>query len=120
MLETHVIPTIQGKKGLWLQQDGARVHSNNEVIDFLKGEFNGRVISNRLDFSWPAKSPNLNLLDSFFWGAAEAEVNKKKPKMICDLKNVVEDYANQITRDTLHRVVDKFLERVKICYQEDG
>ena len=25
MLETHVMPTIQGKKGLWFQQDGARV-----------------------------------------------------------------------------------------------
>ena len=28
----------------------------------------------------------------FFWGAAEAEVNKKKPKTIYDLKKVVEDY----------------------------
>ena len=111
---------IQGKKGLWFQQDGARVHTTNEVLDFLKGKFNGRVISNRLDFSWPAKSPDLNPLDYFFWGAAEADVNKKKPKTICDLKKVVEDYANQITRDTLHRVDDNFMERVKICFQEDG
>ena len=82
MLENHVMPTIQGKKGLWFQQDGARVHTTDEVLDFLKSKFNGRVISNRLDFSWPAKSPNLNPLDYFFWGAAEAEVNKKKLKRL--------------------------------------
>ena len=41
MLETHVIPTIQGKKGFWFQQDGARVHTTNEVLNFLKGKFNG-------------------------------------------------------------------------------
>ena len=120
MLENHVMPAIQGKKGLWFQQDGARVHTTDEVLDFLKSKFNGRVISNRLDFSWPAKSPDLNPLDYFFWGAAEAEVNEKKPKTICDLKKVVENYANQITRDTLHRVADNFMRRVKICYQEDG
>ena len=51
----------------------------------------------------------LNLL------AAEAEVNKKKPKTICDPKNVVEDYANQIKRDILHRVADNFMERVKFA-----
>ena len=96
------------------------MHTTNEVLDFLKGKFNGRVISNRLDFSWPAKSPDLNPLDYFFWGAAEAEVYRKKPKTIFDLKKVVENYANQITRDTLHRVADNFMERVKICYQEDG
>ena len=35
-------------------------------------------------------------------------------------KSCWENYANQITRDTLHRVGDNFMERVKICYQEDG
>ena len=62
-----------------------------EDVDFLKSKFNGRALSNRLAFSWPAKSPDLNPLDYLFLGAAEAEVNKQKPKTICDLKKVVED-----------------------------
>ena len=103
MIKSHVRPTIQGKKGLWFQQDGARVHTTNEVLDFLKGKLNGRVISNCLDFRWPVKSPDLNPLDYFFWGTAEAEVNKKRLKTICDLQKVEEDYANQIT---IHRVAD--------------
>ena len=119
MLKTHVMLTIQGRKGLWLQQDGVRVQTTNEVLDFLKSKLNGWVISNRLDFSWPAKSPDLNQLDYYFYGAAVVEVNKKNPKTIFDLKKVVEDYANQVTRDKLHRVADNFRERVKICYQKD-
>ena len=115
MLEIHAMPTK--KRHLASTGWGTGTYNQRSLL-FSEGLY-GRVISNRLDFSWPAKSPDLNPLDYFFWGAAEAEVNKKKPKTICDLKKVVEDYANQFTRDTLHRVADNFMERVKICYQED-
>ena len=70
--------------------------------------------------SWPAKSPDLNPLDFYFWGAAEAEVFQKKPTTIPELKAIVETYASRIPRDTLLRVADNFMERAKICNQEDG
>ena len=55
-----------------------------------------------------------------FWGAAEAEVFQKKPKTIPELKAIVETYASRIPRDILLRVADNFMERAKICNQEDG
>ena len=66
---------------------GCRVHTINEVLDFLKGKFNGRVISKRLYFSWPAKSADLNPLDFFLLGCSRSR-SKKKPKTICDLKKM--------------------------------
>ena len=35
-------------------------------------------------------------------------------------QKVVDNYANQITRDTLQRVAENFVERVRICYKDDG
>ena len=111
----------RGKKAFGFNRmgHGCRVHTINEVLDFLKGKFNGRVISNQLHFSWPPKSADSNPLDFFLLGCSRSR-SKETPKTICSLKKVVGDYANQITRDTLHRVADSFMERVKIWYQEDG
>ena len=63
------------------------IRTINEVLDFLKGKFNGRVISNRLHFCWPIKSADLNLLDFFLLGCSRSR-SKKKPKTICDLKKM--------------------------------
>ena len=60
MLKGVVWPAIRREKGLWFQQDWARVHTTNEVLDFPQKKFDGRVISNRLNMSWPAKSPDSN------------------------------------------------------------
>ena len=52
--------------------------------------------------------------------AAEAEVFQKKPKTIPELKAIVETYASRIPRDSPLCVADNFMERAKICNQEDG
>ena len=69
MLENKVWPAVKSvatKKKYWFQQDGARVHTTNDCLAFLQDKFQGRVISNRLNFFWPAKSPKLNPLDFYF------------------------------------------------------
>ena len=59
-------------------------------------------------------------MDFYFWVAAEAEVFQKKPKTIPELKAIVETYASRIPRDSPLCVADNFMERAKICNQEDG
>ena len=63
------VKSVETKKKYWFQQDGARVQTTNDCLVFLQDEFQGRVISNRLDFFLPAKSPDLNPLDVFFLGS---------------------------------------------------
>ena len=89
-------PALKGsatKKRLWFQQDGARVHTANSCLKFLQEKLPGRVISNRLDYEWPPCSADLSMLDFWFWGQAQQEVYKAKPKSIEELKNVVERFA---------------------------
>ena len=77
-------------------------------------------MSNKTDFPWPPKSPDLNPLDFYFWGVAEKEVFDKKPKSLEELKLIVENFAKGISRDTLLRVADNFCTRAKLCIQEEG
>ena len=123
MLEKKVWPAVKSvatKKKYWFQQDGARVHTTKDCLAFLKDKFQGRVISNRLDFFWPAKSPDLNPLDFYFWGVAEARVREEKPKTIEELKAVVENFVGEICKETLWNVADNFIKRAKMCHQQDG
>ena len=52
----------------------------DDCLAFFQDKFQRRVISNRLDFLWPAKSPDLNQLDFYFWRVAEARIRKEKPR----------------------------------------
>ena len=118
ILKDVVWPPVIRKKDIWLQKDGARVHTENDVFNFLQKYLKYDFFSNSLTMSWPAKSPDLNPLDFCFWGAAEVEVNQKKPKTIPELKRIVEEFAFPIPRNTLPRVADNFIPRVRNCSQE--
>ena len=123
MLEDKVWPVVRGsasRKGFWFQQDGARAHTAKACLDFLQQKFPGRVISDRLEFEWPPFSPNLNILDYWFWNEAERAVLKKKPSTLDDLKIVVEDVARNMSEDVIYRVADHFALRCKMCVESRG
>ena len=71
-------------------------------------------------FEWSANSPDLNPLDFCFWGMAMAEVWKKKPKTIPELKKVVEDFFNNLGPDFIKNCVLNIKKRAQLCVQEQG
>ena len=77
-------------------QDGARVHTTEEVMAWLKAKFQGRVISRKAEVEWPPYSPDLNPLDYFFWSYAMIRVRRRKPATIEELKETVEDVARTV------------------------
>ena len=57
--------------------------------------FQGKLISNKLDFICPPRSPDLNPLDFFLWGYLKSRVFANKPKTIEELiSNIRTDVAN--------------------------
>ena len=111
---------ISTRKGLWFQQDGARPHTCKTVLDFLREKFHGRILSNLTDRIWPPYSPDLNPLDYFFWGYANKKVFEKQPKSINELRQVIEDTANNMDSKMLHKVVENFMKIAVTCVKYGG
>ena len=123
MLKNKVWPPVGGtatRDGQWFMQDGPKPHTTNDCLEFLQEKFQNRVVSNRLEFFWPAKSPDLNPLDFFFWGVAEKSVYDAKPRSLEQLKKVVELCAKNVTRETLIKAAQNFRKRATFCLANEG
>ena len=123
MLRDKVWPAISDHPNLrdiYFMQDGARPHTTDDVLSFLKEKFHNRVISDKLDLFWPPKSPDLNLCDTFLWPYLEQLVFQENPSSVEELKEVVERFAKEIPKDMLLRATDNFFKRVLACAEEDG
>ena len=123
MLESKVWPAVRrsaSRNRLWFMQDGARPHTTNECLDFLKEKFNNRVISDKLDLFWLPKSPDLDPLDYSVWGNAEKAVFQAKPETVEELKKVVEDYLESVSKEELLRITANFNKRAALCLKVNG
>lgn len=59
---------------MWFQHDGAPPHVGRLVREHLDARFPERWIGRFGPVAWPARSPDLNPLDFFFWGRMDALV----------------------------------------------
>ncbi|CAF4928630.1 unnamed protein product [Pieris macdunnoughi] len=55
-------------RDMWFQQDGCPAHYSRLVRNHLNEEYPDRWIGRGGTISWPARSPDLNPLDFFYWG----------------------------------------------------
>ena len=104
----------------FLSSDGASAHTTKGNLNYLKSKFGNRVISRFMDVEQPSRSPDLNPLDFYFWGAAQQKVYDSKVKTIPALKQVVNEFAASISEETIRKVCDNITKRVKLCKQENG
>ena len=63
--------------------------------------FQNHVVSIRLEFFWPAKSPDLYPLIFIFWGIAEKSVYDSKHWSLQQLEKIVKLCARNVSRKTL-------------------
>lgn len=106
----------------WFMQDGARPHRTQDVFDVLEEYFDDRVIA--LDylkfkgkgFDWPPYSPDLTPCDYFLWGTLKDQVYGTNPSTINELENAIQKACVSISRDTLHKVTENFVLRLRhVC-----
>ena len=83
-LRRQLIPeceTLYPENDFIFQQDGATSHTSNQCQAFLKETLGrGRYIS-KIKNEWPPKSPDLNVLDYYFWSRVAVKVyeGRKEP-----------------------------------------
>lgn len=129
LLATKVIPSLKEKlndddfQKCWYQQDGASAHTARSTIDFLKREFDGRVISLNADFSpykWPAHSPDMNPLDYWFWSALKFFIRRQTPKSKQELELIFYLAVTTFTQEQVKKAVSDLHWRLMACKEANG
>ena len=101
-------------------QDGAPAHTSRMAMDWLQMRFPGRLISNKSDFVWPPRSPDLNPCDFFLWGYMKQEIHRAQPGSTEDVKQKIREFMAEISEDLLQRVNNQFMSRVGRCIAAKG
>ena len=115
-----IIQTLPNKNRLWFQQDGARCHTSNLSLEWIREKFGTRVISGNTAIPWPARSPDKSPLDYFLWGNSEAEIRRVKPRDLEELKEVVNDFVDNLDEDLVRRAVRDVRPRAELCLKMGG
>jgi len=65
---------LRARETLIFQHDGAPAHFSRRVREILNERFRDRWMGQGGPIIWPARSPDLNVLDYFVWGHIKALV----------------------------------------------
>uniref|UniRef100_A0A0K0ELC2 DUF4817 domain-containing protein n=1 Tax=Strongyloides stercoralis TaxID=6248 RepID=A0A0K0ELC2_STRER len=120
MIQNFLVPQLEGEEEMWFQQSGSPSHTTKETIYLLKSIFGNRLISKKCDINYPSQSPDLSAADFFLWGYLKDQVYKNRPKTIDELKDNIEEEIGYIQQDTLKKVMENVLERVKKVRELNG
>lgn len=105
---------------MWFQNDGCPAHYGREVRACLDEAFPGRWIGRLGPILWPPRSPDLNPLDFFYWGAMKDKVYEKPIQNDSELRSRVNIAARKISEISLRRLKSSFLRRCRACIRAQG
>jgi hypothetical protein len=78
----------------------------------LKEMFPARVISQRGNIKWPARSPDINACDYFLWRYLKSTGYKKYPRTTKDLKQNIREEVASVPPTMLQQVMQNFQKRL--------
>lgn len=105
---------------IYFQQDGAPPHNTREVVNYLIENFNNKVIATNGPIQWPARSPDLTVLDFFIWGHVKEMVYATTPATLQILEERILWAFRSITPQILQNVSREAIERAEKCREQGG
>lgn len=106
------------RQRMWFQQDGP-AHYYQRITRFLRRRYQDRLIIRNGPVSWPPRSPDLNLLDFYFWGYAKDVVYKIALTTRTDMMKIRRTCC-AVTQETLVEVIQNFRKRMILCLDNEG
>jgi len=106
--------------GIWFMQDGAPPHNARINMEYLTERFQNKVIATNGPIRWPARSPDINPLDFFFWGYLNDEVYWKTFENVEQLRAEVQAAIARITPAMLENVMNEIVYRCYVCLENEG
>lgn len=106
----------------YFQQDGARAHTTNDNISFLREFFGDRIISLNTRTIWPPRSCDLTPCDFFLWPYLKNSIFGNPVFDLNDLRQRISHKIEEInnTPRILQNVIDSLERRVRLCREEGG
>lgn len=106
---------------IW-QQDGAPPHSRADVRNFLNMEYPEGWIGNGGTISWPANSPDLTVMDFFFWGHIKNVIYQTPCYEIEEIKERISNVIQEMrqTPEILVNAINHSLVIYEKCIEKNG
>lgn len=109
------------RQGMWYQNDGCPAHYARNVRQYLNEQFPRRWIGRLGPISWPPRSPDLNPVDFFYWGALKDLVYASSITSIDQLQERINSAAEQINNaGYTRRIKRSFIKRCRMCIRAEG
>ncbi len=110
------------RQQMWFQHDGAPGHFALPVRTFLNEHFPQQLIGRGGPVAWPARSPDLNLLDFFLWGHLKSLVYENAVNSEEDLVARIHAATEHIraTPAVFQDVRESLVRRCRMCIQVEG
>lgn len=106
---------------MWFLQDGAPAHNGGRVVLYLNEEFPQRWIgTNSPNIPYPARSPDLNPLDFFYWGHLKRLILEKQHENEIELREAIIAASAEITPQQIANSMTEFRNRLWYCSAETG
>lgn len=105
---------------IWWQQDGAPAHNTIGATHLLNQRFGNHWFGRHGPHRWPARSPDLNLLDTFLWAHLK---NKCYAEPIGTREEMIERIRREcarITRPMLRNARRNLENRYRCLVQQNG
>ncbi|EZA53841.1 hypothetical protein X777_06645 [Ooceraea biroi] len=105
---------------LIFQHDGAPAHFSRQVRNLLDARFPDRWMGRGGPIIWPARSPDLNVLDYFVWGYIKTAIEDRRDGTEQEVREAIVAAFDTITPDMAHRATRNITRRAEICVREGG
>ena len=123
LLEEKVFPRLTEIFGDQLneqvfQQDGAPAHTAFRSLAFLYSKFNFLVSKKSSEIEWPAGSPDLTVMDYYFFGRIKSMMMYHSS--IDSMKSAVNELISLINVEEIRSAIDQFPKRIEACLLAEG
>lgn len=111
------------RQDMWFLHDGAPPHFARAVKLFLDDHYPRRWIGRNGPFLWPPRSPDLNVMDYYFWGHMKSLVYDNRPEIETEneLRNRVFAAADTIRHNLFnYDINENWVRRVNACVRANG
>lgn len=108
------------RRDMFFQHDGCPAHFAVNVREFLDRAYPGRWIGRGSLFPWPARSPDLTVLDYYLWGRVKDVVFANRPTTRENMMERITAALRNISVAEIETAVLSTRERLQACINNDG